>query len=474
MDTFIDICNTLFLYGIISSWCTTPVVQHPEEGTVLQSSCSGTTLIETIADGKGGSIQSLTGNSEQCGYTPPVPEAGTLLKSGCSKDYLGVKWFQYADGEGGTYVEKDPRSYECGFRRYLNLSMEKEYGDRFDPAIVKVDYKDMLGRDEPWGMVHHSTTIGSAIRVGQDTVEIYGDGGVGTGIFTLGTQEIQYTIDPEPVCEVYDRVDCVGYENRSRQNFIYYGEDDNTLVTWELGIVEYASHNEYGDDVPIEILDEYAPDSSQWKKWERKVQQYNEIYANSGVHIEFKLTKVYLGHWHSTRELDNITTGLPVDIVLGYGTSYPKTCGVANVNTIFVEGQPPASMSRCNIYTDLHEIGHSVGLAHGPENQAWQQTGYIFPEFGHGWNDICGRYDDLMSYGSSGIFHSNSLLACNEVTRDKQTKPAGDRQWSDTAYSLNRVRFDVSLVHNERAKVDNSALKPIQSRARYIKEEVID
>ena len=61
-------------------------------------------------------------------------------------------------------------------------------------------------------------------------------------------------------------------------------------------------------------------------------------------------------------------------------------------------------MSRCAIYTDLHEIGHSVGLAHGPENQSWQASGYLFPEFGHGWNDICRLKDDLMSYGNEESF----------------------------------------------------------------------
>ena len=88
--------------------------------------------------------------------------ADTLIKAGCSKDYPGVKWFIYEDAEGSRYVTKDVRSWECGFNRYLNLSMEKASGDRFNPAIVTVDYKDMLGRNEPWGMVHHSTTIGTA------------------------------------------------------------------------------------------------------------------------------------------------------------------------------------------------------------------------------------------------------------------------------------------------------------------------
>ena len=72
------------------------------QGTVISQTCPGTTLVKEIADGQGGSSPTRTENSAQCGYTEPPP-AGTLLNSGCSKDYPGVKWFQYADGEGGTY-----------------------------------------------------------------------------------------------------------------------------------------------------------------------------------------------------------------------------------------------------------------------------------------------------------------------------------------------------------------------------------
>ena len=45
------------------------------------------------------------------------------------------------------------------------------------------------------------------------------------------------SIEPEPVCTVENRVDCVGYTQRSSQNYIYYGEDDDKIVTWELGIM---------------------------------------------------------------------------------------------------------------------------------------------------------------------------------------------------------------------------------------------
>jgi len=439
---FTNLCNTLFLFGIISNYCGSEPPVPPVDTTPVTN-----------------------------------PPAGTLLREGCSQDYPGVKWFQYADGEGGTYSEKDRQSRECGWEPpVLKLETEKFEGDRFEPAVVYVDYTDFLGNDEPWGMVHASSTIGSLERDG-DYILIYGDGRTGDGILTLGRQEIQFRIEPEPVCAVENRIDCVGYTQRSSQSYIYYGEDDDKIVTWELGILLYASHAKYGDDVPISVLEEYDVDSYQWQRYEDKVKEYNEVYEYSGVHIRFKLTKVYLAHWHSVNDIKNISVGLPVDIVLGRNTSYPDTCGVAKVSTYFSEGKPPASMSRCDIYTDLHEIGHSVGLAHGPENQSWEASGYIFPDFGHGYNDICDRKDDLMSYGREGYFHSNSNLDCDQIFSGNSYIgiPAGSKNFSDTAYSLNRVRYNVSLVHRENDYVDpDSRLRPIQSKATRIEIEVID
>ena len=408
-------------------------------------------------------------------YVSPT-YADTLIKSGCSKDYPGVEWFIYEDADGNRYSTKDPRSWKCGFDRFLNLNVEKESGDRFNPAIINVDYKDMLGRDEPWGMVHHSTTVGKAVRVGRDTVYIFGDGRTGDGIFTLGREEIQFRIEEEPVCEVDSQIDCEGHRQNSSQDLIYYGEDDDRVVTWELGVLVYATHYTHGDDLPVGIMGELDETHREWDKWQKRVEQYNRIYEESGVHIRYKLSKLWLAHYHSLYDVGTMTTGKPVDVVLGYGTSYVDTCGVARVNTHFSEGKPPYSMSRCTIYTDLHEIGHSIGLAHGPENQLWQQTGYLFSGFGHGWNDICNGKDDLMSYGREGVFHSNSKLYCDEIFGDWYPAIlAGGREWSDTAHALNRVRYDVSLVHKENDYVDpDHRLRPIQSKARRIGREVID
>ena len=415
---FTDICNTLFLFGALAHWCGIA----PPDPTIIP----------------------------QGGYVSPVPEAGTLLRQGCSKDYPGVKWFQYADDEDGTYAEKDSKSVECGWSPpVLSLSLIEEFGDAFKPVVVKVDYTNFKGEPESWGMKDSSSTIGNAIRVDQDTVEIYGDGQLGNGIFTLGNQEIQFFIEEEPVCLVDGNVDCMGYRQLGHQDLIYYGEEDEQIVVWELAILLYHSHWLNGDDITVGLYDEYTQDSDEWIKWQKRVDQYNETYEKSGVHIRFELKRLQQAHFHDPRNIGSMLVNKDVDIALGYGWTFPGTCGVARVTTRFREGYPPGSISTCDMYTDLHEIGHSVGLAHGPENQTNEAVGYIFPEFGHGYNDICGHYDDIMSYGNHNMFHSNSLKSCDEVTPLSSDLSAGDRLWSDTAYALNRVRYSVSLIHNE-------------------------
>ena len=464
-----------------------PPVVNPAEGTVLETRCVGTTLQEDIADGLGSFTTRETENSEQCGYVepPPNPPAGTILLTGCSKEYPGVQWFRVADGEGGYYTEKDPQSRECGWEPpTMTLTLLQNEGDRFKPVIVEVDYRNFLGEKEGWGMKDVTSTIGEAIRPtsNPDTIRIYGDGRLGDGILSVGRNEIQFRMVEEPTCDVETgpsgtATDCQGYSiSRSADDQIYYGEDDTRLVVWEYSVLEYISHR---NDPEIEsgILEWYpAYDETdntgirrKWEKWQRRVDDMNDLLKNSGVHIYIELVQLGQGHYHGLRELERIMQGQPTDVVIGYGTSNPDTCGIAYPNKYFREGEPVVGMSRCSWKTDLHELGHAVGLAHGPENQAYQARGYIFPQFGHGWNDYCGRQDDIMSYGYDDNGFGNSRQTCGDQYPDSRyagnlEQAAGDRGYHDSAYHLNRVRYDVSLIHDENKYVDPDESRKVSAR----------
>ena len=47
---------------------------------------------------------------------------------------------------------------------------------------------------------------------------------------------------------------------------------------------------------------------------------------------------------------------------------------------------------------------------------------------------------DLMSYAYRAAVHNNSQIDCSDGW------PAGDRSYADSAYHLNRVRYDVSMI----------------------------
>ena len=78
-----------------------------------------------------------------------------------------------------------------------------------------------------------------------------------------------------------------------------------------------------------------------------------------------------------------------------------------------------------------------------------------------------------MSYGYEGYYHTNSNLECTDIFSLSGLTPSGYRDISDTAYSLNRVRYDVSLI-NEEGFQEDEVLKPVKVQARRIREVIID
>ena len=443
-------------------------VSPPVAGTVLDQYCLGTTQYTDTADGEGGVITTSQRQSEACGYEPPEnPPFGTLLNEGCSSGYPGVKWEVYADGNGGDYVVKEVDSAECGWvEPTLVLSIAEESdgeGDRFTPVVIDVEYTDWLGDPETWGIEDASTDIGWLQRRGNQ-IYVWGDGRTGTGILTLGKKEILFYMEEEPVCG-HERAgngsttDCQGYRVSSGANpMIYYGEDNEFMMPWEYTVLEYIGHSVQPDVRPGIDPDGWAEEGdNRWLKWQKKVDDMNALFKRSGVFIEIQLVGVGRAHYHGLRNLEVISMGLETDLVIGWGTSDEGTCGIAYPNTRFYEGEPVVGMSRCGYKTDLHELGHAVGLAHGPENQYNEGSGYIFPDFGHGWNDYCGQYDDIMSYGYNDEGFGNSRQICEDQFPDGGVRgddPAGNRDYHDSAYHLNRVRFNVGLIHPEFDYVD--------------------
>jgi hypothetical protein len=407
-----------------------------------------TTLILVSCGGGGGD-----NNPTPSPPTPPVPAAepppqppctteGIQLSTSCDDTTLVV---EYADGQCGSYVERTSESTECGYVPpppvvVLDV-MVTGPGDRFEPVYVSIDYT-IDGEPADYDTI---ASIGQLVST-DGGVFIYGDGSTGEGLLTVNEEEFLYTIVEEPRCEHTLQ----GYTVRAgtpSRGFIYYGEEDERIVAWELAFLYYR-----GDvATPIEV----TVGSSRWNTIQKRVDNYNEIYERSGVHVRFILKRVFEGAISSLQSLESFGDTLDVDIVLGWPyTTVPDSCGVAFPNTAFRLGQTVGGFSRCDEMVDLHEIGHAVGLAHGPRNQYNPDTGYIFPEFGHGENDLCANtYDDIMSYGQEARFFGNSKLSCTEAValgREISDNPSGYRSFSETAYAINRVRYDVSLIYPER------------------------
>ena len=480
-----------------------PITPPPAEGTLLSSSCDEYTLIEEIADGNGGSTTRTTEKSEKCGWNPPAsgtviatscdgytlqediadgeygvlevretprspecgwdpPPAGTVLEAYCD-GYTLVEVI--ADGEYGSYEEREGKNVDqCGYPPF-SIEVKNGVGDRFEPVSITVESVD------EWSIDDVELNLGYAVREGNE-IHVYGDGLMGTGQLTIRGEEIQYTIAEEPICEVteaeYSGVgyDCMGYRvnanaQRAEGGYIYYGEDDDRIVVWELAIVWWVDESFPVDAETYQnhegLKTAYEVGSPEWEEAQELVTQYNETYARSGVHVRFVLPEGNTGtaHYHDVGDLSVLRKDLRADVILGMGFTCDDACGCAQVQVSFRENDRhiPSGTSRCGWDTDLHEIGHGVGLAHGPLNAGNAAEGYVWPDFGHGWEGICSYYGDIMSYEPVTLAHHNSTLTCGEMYGDRSNvesdneAPAGSRDYADAAYHINRIRYDVSLVH---------------------------
>ena len=419
---------------------TPPVVPPPPppvEGTVLSSECQEHTLVEQVADGLGGSNERITTRAPECGWNPEP--YGTLSHSECR--FLNLINI-FHDGEYGFYEEEETDSEECGYiPPSLEVSIDNTYGDRFRPVVVTVDYR-VQGEPAEW--TFHAEA-GRAVKVDDNTLHIFGTGEGNSVDFSLeiNGESFLYQLKKEPRCTVEDSTDCLGYRQLGNWPLIYYSEDDTDVVDVEV-LLTY-----YGDlESPVQVFE----DDPRYQDAVSRVQIWNNMVARDDIYIRFIVKEVWRTPYRDLRQGESFTRSRPVDIGLGRGTTYPDTCGVAYPNTKF--SKAGFGFSDCQYSTDLHELGHVVGLAHGPNNSSYPAEGYIFPEFGHGDYDQCigGRTDDIMSYGDKRHFY-NSRQDCADRFDHESDRgiPAGDRFRADSAYHWNRIRYDLSLIHDEHA-----------------------
>ena len=316
----------------------------------------------------------------------------------------------------------------------LTVDIDDTYGDRFKPVVVAVSY---TLEDEPIEWTYETDL--RAVRTDTGLL-VYGNGDTYEGEVVINDSSFLVQLSSEPRCErVGVNTDCLGYSYKGlADGQIYYGEEDDQIVEWELVILQYVREC----DVPSDVAG-LCDDLTDVENVESRLLNYNRAMENSGVHARFVLKDYRYVDTTSLRTGRALVDYLGADIGLGLGATCPNTCGCAYAYATY--SSPGFGWSVCGWDTDLHEMGHSIGLAHGPENSSNQASGYLFPEFGHGWMyNQCNSAGDLMSYNRSSNEFLNSKLLCP----DEETYVT-DRSYADSAYHLNRVRYDVSIVNDQ-------------------------
>ena len=369
----------------------------------------------------------------------PEPEPEGKLSSTECRDYTFVSI--YHDGANGFYEESEEKSEECGYiPDSLYVSIDNDYGDRFRPVIVYIDYTvNGVGAEFEFGVPY------GEVKESQNYLEIYGDGQRHEDlVLTVNGEEFLYQLYPEPRCGKIDlSTDCEGYRyTGAPDGYIYYGDDDDQVVEWQLGYVYYDNTLQ-----PYEFVQSDGNDSA-WREADYMVRRMNKVYEDSGVHVRLVLEPSAVGYGRYMNNTGHTQMARKIgtaDVGLGRGITCLNAGGCARVNTYFSEHTGftlTGTIGRANAFIGLHEIGHTVGLAHGPDNSAYASEGYIWPDFGHGYSEpMCSDQNaDVMSYAYRAFVHHNSQRTCGNGW------PAGDRSYADSAYHLNRVRYDVSLV----------------------------
>jgi hypothetical protein len=436
---------------------TTPA--NPAQGTVLEESCDGTTLIQTIADGNGGSTQEETPDSTKCGYVAP-PVFGTPLGDAyCanasetrfqellnSVQNLGQydKVRDFADGEGGSYTEVvDTDSEECGW------TAVPEEGTPIGESYCAVELEEDL---EYLDIV--SERINHLLR--EDRLQDYADGE--GGIYTDRLEHLDQTCfeqmtQPEdcPTTPTdtgdsrYGYLTCDGVKQKSGVSFPYDPDQYETAVIDMLIVFDTNITEEDRDGMTVE---EFV---------NKQIYESNHMYISSGTKTLVRLAGIklvevapgdlyrqysaFFGGRYEFNGLDDWQREVGADIAFLFKKrpENPIACGVASLdatqglsktrgiaqcfhNSVFQENASTRYYERAH-ETFAHEIGHLLGAQHEWEDAdrpgifeysfAYNLPGYNPNKDNPEYDGIHGGYGTIMSYAdlATGRF-SNYDLTC--------------------------------------------------------------
>jgi len=374
------------------------VPTDPAAGTVLEETCDGYTLIQTIADGNGGSTQETTENSEQCGYEEPqftpegTPEGEPYCGNSLPQDRFtqllnsvqnarGEDKFQdYADGQGGTYTEiEEDLSQDCF------IQME----------------------EPPQCMTSATSTDDSR----------------------------------------YNYMTCDGIKQKTNVSFPYSPEHEGTAVIDMLVAFDNALNN--FEDLDGMSVDQFV---------DLQVYEANRYFLESGVDIRLRVAAIWMvdaypnkdlrGEYanffysrYNYAELDQrqVDAGADIAFLFKKRPENPIACGVAQLdgtrgmdqtrgitqcfhNSVFQQSAATRYYERAQ-ETFVHEVGHVLGLEHH-----WQEqnnpagTGLFEYSYGYlvsGYEPTIENYEGV--YSGYGTIMSYADLSTGRFSDTDQT-----------------------------------------------------
>jgi hypothetical protein len=330
----------------------------------------------------------------------------------------------------------------------FDVEVVSSTADYWEPAVINVTYTiddipQPVDVELPEGYYFETP----------EGIEVFSNGQLGDHPILINDEEYMLRFEDMPVCEGtrdgLTVIDCQGLQQGSGSDFyIYYGEDDERVVEWEVVYVGRAK----GEDYVVE------PDARLTDEAESMIAWANEQFERSGIFVKLKLVQV-IGTPNPNGSFD--PQKLPEDYlvesdVLAIMGALPAgICGYAGKTTTFRDRVSPLRpLFGCGAWSFLHELGHTIGLGHGDQQQN-EGYGATFLSFAHG-SQWCGARSDYMQYGgaTNTKFFTNHKMTCGEMGFNDQyaDEPAGSLEVSSTAYAFNRVRYDVALIHDEFAK----------------------